>query len=152
MLASVAPDAQELDAASDRIVASCLQRGNVEDAECIAQAKSVEQLYGCSPTWAIPWSGVESCDALLHDAMCMFQEVDRGNWKLLEEFLGMMQPLQGAAADDKMRRQLTEMCATVQLEFLNSPEAANCLKGRASVLGPEGDAEVAGPSESTGMP
>ena len=66
---------EQVDEIAARVVDSCIERGDHEEARCVLDKSELEQVRSCAPEWAPPIIGVPACDAYFHDVLCIVDEL-----------------------------------------------------------------------------
>jgi hypothetical protein len=133
LLLEKAPNAApHVDAICARISESCLDRGQLADAQCMADATSLADARRCAPEWALPWMGVPGCDAYLLDVLCVLDELDSPANQAEEAMYQVYDAWFTVPLQDLPEGTLNEACETAVDALMRDPLGAQCAAGRAS--------------------
>lgn len=118
------------DAIADRIVAGCLDRADVGEALCIAEATSLPGIRRCAPEWALPWLGIETCDAYFHDIICVLDHVVPEAKDVEDTLYQAMDAWYEANVPALPGPAVADACEVALDAIVQLPQAESCFHGR----------------------
>jgi hypothetical protein len=122
--------APNVDAISERVVAACLERGDLGQALCIGEATSLPTMRRCAPEWAMPWLGIESCDAYFHDIICVLGHVAPESEEVADALFQAIDAWFQAGLPEMHGIGMAHACEQALDAIVELPQADSCFTGR----------------------